>query len=115
MTARAVKAGNFVFVGGIGGLRNPKTGEVDEKAKGNIALQSKYIFEEMDARLKSFGSSLDNIVKLTIFTKDFDLLPAFREVREQYLKSPTASTAVQAGLMEGISIEVDAIAIIPEQ
>jgi enamine deaminase RidA (YjgF/YER057c/UK114 family) len=114
LVAKAVRAGNLVFLTGIGGYKDPKTGKAVENAKGNVALQSKFIFEEIKMILEKCGTSLDNLVALNVYVKDFSVMADFREVRKQYIKSPTASTVVQAGLMGDIVIEVAATALVPE-
>lgn len=63
------------------------------------------------------GTSLDNLVKLTIFLTDFNDYNGMNEIRRKYVgKIPPVGSAVQlAFLMAGIKVEIDAIAVVPEE
>lgn len=109
----AVKAGNFVFVSGTIG-KDPDTGEVP---KGDVVTQAELIIRNMKAILKKAGSSLKDVVKVTMYLTSWDHIDKIFEIRNKYFgDSPTASTGVQIKSLFGpdLLIEIEAIAVIPE-
>ena len=108
----AIKYGNLVFTSGMIG-RDPKTGQTVD---GGIKEQSRQTLENIKAALEAAGTSLDNVLKASCFVANLDDRPAFNEVYQQYFPSdPPVRTCVQAGrLGEGILVEVDVIAGIPD-
>jgi 2-iminobutanoate/2-iminopropanoate deaminase len=73
----AVTFGPFVFVSGIVG-RNHATGEI---AKGDIATQTRQAMENIRHQLELAGSSLEQVLKVTIFLTDIKL---FKQMNEAY-------------------------------
>ena len=59
----AIKAGDYIFVSGQGGFEDPKTGEA---VKG-IEAQTRQCLENIRQILEVAGSSLDEVVKVTVF------------------------------------------------
>jgi len=86
--------------------------------EGDFKLQATQTFENLKAALQASGATFDNVVKLNSYFLDMTQLPAFRDVRDKYINTstPPASTAVKvAGLFrEGILLEVEAVAVVPE-
>ena len=110
--SQAIKAGSFLFVAGQGPL-DLRTGKV---VHGTIQDETRLTFENLERVLRAGGTSLDNLVKLTIFLKDFRDYEAMNKVRRNYVgKVPPVSSTVQvAKLYRGIRVEIEAIAIVPE-
>ncbi|MEI6509814.1 MAG: RidA family protein [bacterium] len=71
----AVTFGPFVFVSGIVG-RNFATGEI---AKGDIEAQTRQAMENIRAQLELAGSSLDRVLKVTVFITDMKLFGRMNE------------------------------------
>ena len=65
--SQAIKAGGLVFVAGQVGLKPDHTELVE-----GITAQTEQIFDNLQAILEEAGSSLDRIVKTTVFLDDFD-------------------------------------------
>ncbi len=110
--SQAIKAGPFLFTAGQGPL-DLRSGKVTH---GTIRDETVLTFENLKRVLEAAGTSLENLVKLTIFLKDFRDYEAMNEVRRKYVgKVPPVSSTVQVTkLYEGIKVEIDAIALVPE-
>ncbi len=104
-----IKSGNWVFVSGVG-PEDPVTHEV----KGNtIEEQTRYTLENLLAQLKAVGASTDHVVKVNVYLKDLGNFKRFNEVYATYFSDPKpARTTVGCDLINGIMIEIDAIALL---
>ena len=95
---------------------------LDEKGdlvgRGDIAAQTRQVFENLKRALGAAGVGFADVVKLTYYIVGYrpEMLGPIREVRSQYLPKdkPPASTlvGVEALFMEGVMIEVDAIVVV---
>lgn len=105
--SQAIRAGGFVFVSGQLGLKPD-----DESIGGGIVEQTEQIFRNLRAILDEAGSSLDSLVKTTVFLIDLDDFGAMNEVYANHVgSSPPARATVQvAALPSGARIEIEAIA-----
>jgi len=103
----AVRAGAFIFVSGQGPLRG------GEAVLGTIEDQTRLVLENLKAVLEAAGSSLDRIVKTTVYLDDIHNFAAMNQVYASYFPTrPPARTTIQAAnLPLGIAIEIDAIAL----
>jgi len=90
---------------------DPATGQVIE---GTIAQQTQRVLENLKAVLTACGSSLDNVVKTTVFLKDMGDFPQMNEVYAQYfsVNPPARSTVQAAKLPRDVQVEIDCIAIV---
>jgi len=109
--SQAVKAGSFVFTAGMGPI-DPKSGDV--VAPGDIAIQTKQTLKNLETVLKKAGTSLENIVKITVFIHDIRQWGKFNEAYRLYFKKdPPARTTVEVGhFPQEICVEIDAIAVV---
>ena len=107
--SQAIKMGNLVFVSGQIPII-PKTGEI---LLGDIKLQTRQVLENLKNILEAAGSSLDNVVKTTVFMKDLNDYTAINDVyKEFFLQKPPARAAVQAArLPKDVGVEIEAIAV----
>jgi 2-iminobutanoate/2-iminopropanoate deaminase len=106
--SQAIKAGGLVFASGQIPL-DPATGQVIE---GSIAEQTERVLNNLKAVLEAAGSSLDSVVKTTVFLAD---LGDFGEMNEAYGRffgaaAPARSTVEVSRLPRDARIEIDAIA-----
>ena len=106
---QAIVAGGFVFVAGQLGL-DPATGKIVE---GGIGPQTERVFANLKAILVAAGSSLDAIVKTTVFLTNLD---DFARMNEVYARSiggtPPARSTIEIGrLPAGALVEIEAIAL----
>ncbi len=107
--SQAIKANGFVFCSGQIPI-DPQTGEI---LTGSITEQTRQSLSNISAVLEAAGSSLDRVVKVTVFLRDMD---DFAEMNQEYAKwftnSPPARAAVQAArLPRDVGVEIEAIAV----
>ena len=88
----AIVTGDLVFTSGQIGL-DPKTGQFPE---GGIEAQFQQVFKNLAAVLEASGSSVDHIVKATVFLADMNDYNAMNELyKKQFKGDPPARTTVQ--------------------
>ncbi len=106
--SQAVRAGNLVFVSGQIPI-NPATGGL---VQGDIRLQTRQVLENLKNILGAAGSSLENVVKTSVFMKDLNDYAAINEVYQEFFPSaPPARAAVQAArLPRDAGVEIEAVA-----
>ena len=106
--SQAIKVGNLVFISGQIPII-PATGEI---LGGDIKLQTRQALENLKHILEAAGSSLDNVVKTTVFMKDLNDYTAINDVyKEFFTDKPPARAAVQAArLPRDVGVEIEAIA-----
>lgn len=106
----AVKAGNLVYTAGQLGL-DPGTGEF---APGGIEGETRQALENLENVLESAGSSLENVIKTTVFLRDMDEFTAMNGVYGQFFteKFPARSAVQVARLPKDGAVEIEAIAFI---
>jgi len=106
--AQAIKAGGFVFVSGQLALR---PGE-QELAGGEIGAQTEQVFANLRAILEEAGTSLDQLVKTTVFLQNLDDFAGMNEVYAKHVGGtpPARSTVEVAKLPSGALVEIEAIA-----
>ena len=108
--SQAIKANGFVFVSGQLALR---PGE-KELVPGSIAEQTEQVFANLRAILEAAGSSLENLVKTTVFLQDLDDFAGMNEVYAKHVGStpPARSTVEVARLPSGALVEIEAVAVV---
>ena len=89
---------------------DPATGQMVE---GDIVAQTERVLENLKAVLAAAGSSLDKVLKTTVFLKSMDDFPKMNEVYTRYFGEslPARSTVQAAKLPRDVSVEIDCIAI----
>ena len=108
--SQAIKANGFVFVSGQLALR---PGEKDLMG-GEIGAQTEQVFANLRAILEEAGSSLDQLVKTTVFLQNLDDFAGMNEVYTKHVGStpPARSTVEVAKLPSGALVEIEAIALV---
>ena len=108
--SQAVAANGFVFVSGQLALR-PGEGALVE---GGISAQTEQVFANLRAILEAAGSSLESLVKTTVFLQSLDDFAAMNEVYARHVgdRPPARSTFEVAKLPSGALIEVEAVAVV---
>jgi 2-iminobutanoate/2-iminopropanoate deaminase len=106
--SQAVKAGGFVFVSGQIPL-DPATGQM---VTGDIAAQTHRVFANLREILTAAGSSLDKVVRSSVYLADMGDFTAMNEVYGSYFTAPApARSTIQAGrLPKDARVEIDVIA-----
>ena len=107
--SQAVKANGFIFVSGQIPL-DPRTQELVE---GNVARQTGRVMENLKGIVEAAGSSLDRVVKTTVFLKDLADFPAMNEVYSRYFPAnpPARATVQVARLPRDVGVEIELIAL----
>jgi 2-iminobutanoate/2-iminopropanoate deaminase len=107
---QAIAANGLVFVAGQLGL-DPASGQIVE---GGIGAQTDRVFENLGAILRAAGSSLDAVVKTTVFLTDLDDFAGMNEVYAKHVGAtpPARSTVEVAKLPSGALVEIEAIAVV---
>ena len=108
--SQAVKYGNLVFTSGTLGI-DPITGAFPQ---GGIQAQTKQCLENLKAVLEASGSSLENVLKATVFIKEMNDFPEINEIYGQYFTKaqPGRSCVEVARLPKDALVEIEAIAFI---
>ena len=84
--------------------------------EGDIEVQTERVFKNLSAVLVACGSSMEKVLKTTVFLKDMDDFPKMNEVYAKYLGEslPARSTVQAAKLPRDVKVEIDCIAIAPQ-
>lgn len=106
--SQGIIVGDFVYTSGQIPI-NPTTGELEN----DIRIATKQSMENVKAILEAAGTSLENVVKTSIFLKDLNDFSIVNEIYGTYFKeNPPARSCVQvAKLPKDAVIEIEAIAI----
>jgi 2-iminobutanoate/2-iminopropanoate deaminase len=107
--SQAIAAGGLVFVSGQLGL---KPG--DAAISGGIDEQTEQVFANLKAILEAAGTSLDRLVKTTVFLQNLGDFQAMNEVYAKYVgeQPPARATIEVAKLPSGALVEIEAIALV---
>ena len=110
--SQAIKANGFVFVSGQIPI-DPQTGEFVEDG---IAEQTARVLKNLTAVLEASGSSLEQVVKTTVFLADMKEFSGMNEVYKDFFPSPppARSTVAAAGLPRDARVEIEAVALVSE-
>lgn len=109
--SQALRAGDFVYVAGQGGL-DPATRQL---VGDNIEVQTKQTLENVKAILEAAGASMADVVKSTVHLTDLTLFPRFNAVYAEYFPDPKpVRTTVGSQLLGGLLVEVDVVAYVGE-
>jgi len=107
--SQAVKAGGFVFASGQIPL-DPASMQIVE---GDVRLQTARVLENLRAGLEAAGSSLERVVKTTVFLADMNDFAAMSEVYAEFFGAtrPARATVEVARLPRDARIEIDVVAV----
>jgi len=107
--SQAIKANGFLFVSG----QIPVDPATQQLIGGDAAAQTDRVLQNLAAILKAAGSSLDRVVKASVFLKSMSDFPAMNEVYGRYFAQapPARSTVEVARLPKDVLVEIDVIAL----
>ncbi|NVK85299.1 MAG: RidA family protein [Cytophagia bacterium] len=108
----AVRVDNMLYLSGVVGMVPGKM----ELVPGGLEAEAKQVMENIKTVLEASGSSMENVVKVTVFIDDISLWSDFNKVYVEYFpgKKPARSALGAEGLALGAAVEVECIAVIPE-
>jgi 2-iminobutanoate/2-iminopropanoate deaminase len=106
--SQAIHAGDFIFVSGQLAL---KPGD-KELSGGTIEEQTEQVFANLAAILAAAGTSLDKLVKTTVFLQNLDDFQGMNSVYAAFVgdRPPARSTVEVAKLPSGALVEIEASA-----
>ncbi len=106
--SQAVRIGDLLFLSGQIPL-DPETGALVE---GDIATQTRRVFQNLGAILEAAGASFANVARTTVYLADMADFAAMNEVYATVFESPAParSTVQAAGLPKNARVEIDVIA-----
>eukprot|EP00842_Homolaphlyctis_polyrhiza_P000616 jgi/Hompol1/1555/HPOL_005635-RA len=107
----AVVANGFVYTSG----QLPLVASTMKVLDGDVQAQTRLVLENIKTVLEASGSSVDNIVKTTVFLKDMNDFAKMNEVYAELIgdKSPARSAVQVARLPLDVKVEIECVAVIP--
>jgi len=108
--SQAIRIESLVFTAGQIGL-NPATAELVE---GGVEEQTRQVLTNLCNVLEAAGSSLNHVVKTTVFLKDMNDFPKMNAIYAEFFSEayPARSTIAVAALPKGGLVEIEAIALL---
>lgn len=105
----AIQTDGFVFCSGQLGL-NPATGDL---VAAEVEAQTRQALTNLKNVLEAAGSSLEKVVKTTVFLKDMADFPKMNAIYGEFFSAnpPARSTIAVAGLPKGGLVEIEVIAL----
>jgi len=109
--SQAIVAGGFVFCSGTAGI-DPTTGEIP----AGIEAQTELALRNLATILSAAGSSMDDLVKTTIFYADVEDFATLNAVYAKHMPDPAPARSAPANvrLPRGLLVSIDAIAALTE-
>ena len=107
--SQAIKANGFIFASGQIPL-DPATMRIVE---GGIEEQTGRVLDNLKAVLEAAGSSLDRVVKTTVYLADMGEFAAMNEIYAKYFGAtkPARATVQVARLPRDVKVEIDVVAL----
>ena len=108
-----IRAGDFVFVSGLTPT-NRRTGRIPLVT---VEKQTKMVLENMKVCLKAAGSSLDNVVKCTVYITNTAYFDEVNKVYRRYFRrdQPARVFCVVGSWPKKFDVEIDAIAVVDDE
>ena len=108
--SQAIRANGFVFVSG----QIPLDPATQQLVAGDISVQTERVLENLKGIVEAAGSSLDRVVRATVFLADMNEFAAMNEVYGRYFRTqpPARSTVQVSRLPRDVRVEIDVIALV---
>ncbi len=106
--SQAIVAGNLVFTAG----QIPLDPETMTLVRGDISVQTERVLENLSAVLAAAGSSLEQVIKTTVYLADMNDFQAMNSVYERFFSKhrPARSAVAVKQLPKGASVEIEVVA-----
>ncbi len=107
--SQAIVANGLVFAAGQIPL-DPRTGQA---VLGDVRVQTRRVLDNLKAVLEAAGSSMDQVVKTTVFLRELNDFGAMNEIYGEYFKEnpPARSTVQVVKLPRDAAVEIEAVAL----
>lgn len=108
--SQAVGVGETLYLSG----QIPLVPETMELVDGDIEMQIRRVFDNLQAVAAAAGGSLAELVKVTVFLTDLSNFPKVNQVMAEYFTEPYPARAVVgvAALPKGAAVEMDAVMVL---
>jgi len=107
--SQAIRANGLVFASGQIPI-HPPTGEI---VQGDITVQTERVLKNVAAILEAAGTSLERVVKTTVFLKNMSEFGQMNEVYAKFFGThpPARSTVEVARLPKDVLVEIEVVAL----
>ncbi len=111
--SQAVKVDNTVYLSG----QIPLDPETMHVVDGDISLQIRRVFDNLQAVVAAAGGDFSNIVKLNVYLTDLGNFPILNEIMAEYFEQPYPARAAVgvAALPKGVAVEMDGIVVLSNE
>lgn len=108
----AVRVGNMLYLSGQIG-----TDSTNKLVSGGIQLEARQALNNIKTTVEKYGSSMDKVVKCTVFLADIRDYNDFNEIYASYFRAhkPARSAMAASGLALGARVEIECIAVADTQ
>jgi reactive intermediate/imine deaminase len=108
----AVRAGDFVYVSG----QVPVDPATQQVVSGDIGVETHRVLDNIKLILEGCGATMADVVRCTVFLADAKDFAAMNAIYAEYFgeNKPTRTTVVAGFVLQGIKVEIDAIAYQPK-
>src|SRR5208282_1781649 len=108
--SQAIRANGFIFTSG----QIPIDPATQQLITGDVAAQTERVIQNLSAILTAAGSSLEKVVRTTVFLKNMGDFAAMNEVYGRYFTAapPARSTVEVARLPKDVLVEIDVVALV---
>jgi len=108
--SQAVVMNGFAFLSG----QIPLDPATNQMVDGDIAVQTERVLQNLKGVLEACGSSLEKVVKTTVFLKDMGEFAKMNEVYGRYFSenAPARATVEAARLPRDVKVEIECIAAV---
>ena len=107
--SQAIRGAGLIFTSGQIAI-DPATAQI---VGGDVSAQTERVLKNVEAILRASGSSLEKVLRCTVFLKNMEDFAAMNEVYGRYFKQapPARATVEVARLPKDVLVEIDAIAL----
>lgn len=108
--SQAIVANGLAFLSG----QIPLDPATNQMVEGPIEVQTERVLENLKGLLEASGSSLDRVIKTTVFLKDMGEFAKMNEVYGRYFTAdpPARATVEAARLPRDVKVEIECIALV---
>lgn len=108
--SQAIRYNDTVYVSGQIAL-DPKSGEL---INGSLEIETRQVLKNLEAILSASGSSINNVIKCSIFITDMASFGEINTIYGEYFTAnpPARETVEVSGLPKGVRVEISCIAYV---
>ncbi len=108
--SQAIKTDSMIYTAGQIAL-DPATMEI---VKGGVEVETRQALTNLKNILEASGSSLEHVVKTTVFLQDMADFPKMNAIYAEFFSEnpPARSTVQVAGLPKGALVEIEVVALL---